>query len=362
MGYGTPIRRRIVAATTVVLAGVVLALLFGGCGGDDKPGKVPSAGTPAPAGPGSPSAFKPLPKFAANSVWTSRVDGSGEALDGASGRLVGRLNAMVDEEVRKGFGPWINTTDYSSPVYTVRAGQPLVPVTLDRPQPYAAKLKKLLARGVPIPRKARPAAGNDKHMIVWQPSSDTMWEFWHTQRSRADWHVEWGGVMTHVSRNPGHFTGEDAGWGATATSLPLVGGMMTPAELKAGVVDHALALAIPEARARFWTAPAQRTDGQVNGGDSIPEGARFRLDPTLDLDKLGLPRLTLIVARAAQRYGIILRDKAGVVTFYGQDPTPTGANPYPRLFGDRLPSKPLAKFPWKRLQLLKMQLQTFNHP
>ena len=34
------------------------------------------------------------------------------------------------------------------------------------------------------------------------------------------------------------------------------------------------------------------------------------------------------MAEAAQRYGIVLRDKSSNITFYGQDPTPTGTNPY----------------------------------
>ena len=34
------------------------------------------------------------------------------------------------------------------------------------------------------------------------------------------------------------------------------------------------------------------------------------------------------MAVAAQRYGIVVRDGAGAVTFYAEDPTPTGRNPF----------------------------------
>jgi hypothetical protein len=47
---------------------------------------------------------------------------------------------------------------------------------------------------------------------------------------------------------------------------------------------------------------------------SLPEGARLRLGPNLDLAALHLPRLTLMIAEAAQHYGIVLRDTAGDVT------------------------------------------------
>jgi hypothetical protein len=136
--------------------------------------------------------------------------------------------------------------------------------------------------------------------------------------------------------------------------------LITPSELRAGVINHALALAIPSVRAKTWTFPAQRTDGNDLTTNSIPEGARFRIDPSLNLASLHLPPLTLMLARAAQRYGIILRDKSGVVTFYAQDPAPTGANPYAELFGVALPSTALASFPWSRLQLLQMKLNSYK--
>ena len=63
-----------------------------------------------------------------------------------------------------------------------------------------------------------------------------------------------------------------------------------------------------------------------------------------------------MMAEAAQRYGIVIRDRAGVVAFYGQDPTPTGKNPYRSIFRNRSPSQLLAKFPWRRLRVLRLRL------
>jgi hypothetical protein len=301
------------------------------------------------------SGFAPLPAFGVGSVWTSRVDGS-QTLDPSSPALVATLVGMVSPEVAGGYGPWINTTSYSAPVYTVAANQPLVPVILDNLQPYAAPLRASFTAGVPLPANAQPAAGRDAHLVVWQPSSDTMWEFWHMHLMSDGWHAGWGGTMQTVSQSTGYFTGANAGWGATASSLPLVGGLITPSELQAGVINHALALAIPQTRSNVWAWPAQRTDGNDPSANSIPEGAWFRLDPNLNLASLNLPPLTLMLAQAAQRYGIIIKDKAGVVTFSAQDPTPTGTNPYPQLFGTPWPSTVLGSFPWSHLQLLTMTL------
>ena len=99
------------------------------------------------------------------------------------------------------------------------------------------------------------------------------------------------------------------------------------------------------------------------GGDtdplSLPEGAHLRLDPSLDLASLHLPKLTLMMAEAAQRYGIVVRDQAANVTFYAQDPIPTGTEPYAGAHGyfeGESPQQLLVSFPWSHLQLLKMKL------
>ncbi len=67
--------------------------------------------------------------------------------------------------------------------------------------------------------------------------------------------------------------------------------------------------------------------------------------------------MTRMMAEAAQRYGIVIRDGAGVVAFYGQDPVPTGSNPYPKIFGNQYPDQLLSKFPWRSLQVMKLDLR-----
>jgi hypothetical protein len=79
----------------------------------------------------------------------------------------------------------------------------------------------------------------------------------------------------------------------------------------------------------------------------------------------GLPWIVKLMARAAQRYGIIVRDQSGVVTFYGEDPRPTGSNPYVGpggYFSNEYPHRLVAKFPWGRLRALPHQLSCCWHP
>jgi hypothetical protein len=143
-----------------------------------------------------------------------------------------------------------------------------------------------------------------------------------------------------------------ARFGATASGLPLVAGLITIDDLERGRIDHALAIAIPDvARGRF-VPPATRTDGASAGPSAIPEGTRFRLPASLDLDALGLPPLTRMIARAAQRYGMIVRDRADVVAFYAEDPGPTGNTTLAMLLGGASPGQALTPFPWNRLEVV----------
>jgi hypothetical protein len=314
----------------------------------EPPAAVPPVLTPPVVGPLD--VLTPFPAsmrlFSPTSIWNAQVDGD-LPLDPQSDRLVSALSNEVRSELDRSVGPWINTTRDSVPVYTVGADVTPVHVTLDT---YLPALQRDFDV-VPIPAGAHPSDSTDRHLVVYQPATDTLWEFWRAQKLADGWHARWGGKMTGVSTNPGYFEGT---LGGSGTSLALLGGLMTIAELKAGRVDHALALAIPNTDSQSVTWPAQRGDGRTSGPNAIPEGTQFRIDPSLDLTKLRLSPLALTMARAAQRYGIVVRDSADCVTFYAEDPTTTSSNPYPQMYGGpgKYPADALRNFPWDSLQVV----------
>ena len=63
-----------------------------------------------------------------------------------------------------------------------------------------------------------------------------------------------------------------------------------------------------------------------------------------------------MLAEAAQRYGIVIRDKAGAVVFYGQDPVSEPKNPWPAAFGGQWINNVVQLFPWSHLEALKPSL------
>lgn len=296
--------------------------------------------------------------FAANSIWNAPLPPTAPIAANSSA-LVGQLELQVS-----GDGTWINTWSYSTPIYTVGRSQPRVPVMLDMSpsNSSAALLAQVFRAGVPIPSGARPASGTDADLVVWQPSTDTVWELWNTRLIGSTWHARWGGRMENVSRNPGYFT-NPADWGTAATSLALLGGTIRISDLRAGHIDHALAISIPEARAGVVAWPAQRTDGKLNSPDAIPEGTRFRLDPKLDLAKLGLPPVTRMIAEAAQRYGLFVRDQSGAVVFYAEQPTSAQQDPYSgpnSVFGTLSPKQLTAAFPWSHLEVVSAPVHAYH--
>jgi hypothetical protein len=304
--------------------------------------------------------------FSPRSVWNRAVPAQAP-LDPRSFELVSHFAAEVAEERRRGEGPSINTSRWSVPLYRVPADQPRVRVRLrSRPERLPVPALRRAWGSVPLPRFPRPARGRDRPLVVWQPSSDSLWEFWGMRRAlHGGWKAAWGGAIRRVTRSSGVYgprawPGADSSWGASASALSIVGGLITFEDLERGRIDHALAMSIPRVRAGEYSLPARRTDGTSTDPLSLPEGAHLRLDPALDLASLGLPRPTLMLAEAAQKYGIVLRDRAGIVVFYGQDPVPTGEDPYngPGGYYEGLTAgEIMARFPWDRLQLLRMDLR-----
>ncbi len=346
----------------VIAAALCVCWATSGCGSDATLG----AGTTGRPAVRHSANVTPFPFFSPSSFWNAPV-ADNASLDPNSAKLIGALEAEVAREQAVGNGPWINTTDYSVPIYTVPADHPTVRVQLV--SQYNAPALQSAWREVPLPPGARPSGGSDRTLVVWQPSTDRLWEFWKlAQGAGGSWKAAWGGAMHNVSSNwgaygPAAWHGAKTTWGAPASSFSIAGGLITLKDLQRGQIDHALALAVPNTRAGVYASPARRTDGTSHSPASLPEGARLRLDPDLDLATLQLPWLTAMIAEAAQRYGIFVRDKAKVAHFFAQDPRPTGANPYAGergYFESESPARLLSSFPWDRLQVLKMELHKFN--
>ncbi len=348
------------AGRTVALLLAILALPWlSGCGSIDSLPSSPARAAATRHQAGKSHAAHRF--FSATSFWNEPLPADAP-LAPESPALIEALSAQVAGLQASGQGPWINTRAWSVPVYTVGASQRKVRVRLLATSHEPALQAAWSA--VPLPANAQPAAGKDAHLVVWQPASDRLWEFWHLHREARGWSAAWGGAIRHVSRSngvygPGAWPGARPWWGASASSLSIAGGLITLEDLEQGRIEHALAIAVGQVRAGVYASPARRDDGQSSDPLSLPEGARLRLPESLDLDALHLPKLTLELARAAQRYGFVVRDRSFGITLFAQDPAPTGTEPFAGsggFFEGRFPNQLLASFPWSQLQVLALHL------
>lgn len=308
-----------------------------------------------------------LPRlFSPSSVWNAPL-ADNAPLDPASAAMVSGLNVEVAREEGLRTGPWIST---DAKIYVVGPDQPTVLVRLDDPAASGRAALQRAFRAVPVPHGAQPGSDADAEMTVWQSSRNKLWEFFHMRLLSDGWHAKWGGAIRKVSQSPGYYgagawPGALRSWGATASGLPHAAGVIALAEIKKGAINHALAINLPYPCLGVYSWPAQRTDGTGTAANCIPEGAHMRLDPRLNLRALHLPRLVRMMAEAAQKYGMIVRDQTHWdIDFWIQSPPPAEANLFysngaPRSkgpFHGVWPNQLMSHFPWNAIQVLKMKL------
>jgi hypothetical protein len=81
-------------------------------------------------------------------------------------------------------------------------------------------------------------------------------------------------------------------------------------EIEGGSINHVLKIAV-SAASRDHVFPMVGSDGVSTDPSAPPEGARLRIKPKIDLEKLDLSPAALVIARTLQRYGAVIGDQSG---------------------------------------------------
>jgi hypothetical protein len=324
---------------------------------------VPTAGVASSSGS---SWHRPTNGFSPFGPWNTKLPRR-IPLDPNSQAIVNNLKADKDNSV----GVWPLMTDtFSAPIYVVGPNTPVQTWhdrwsfdecfnTGDGPPP---EFVDTLA-AVPTLPDMITSLGTDNEIAIYQPSTDTYWDFWRARKDdTGQWSACWGGKIEHYSRNPGIHRFP---LGGTASGLPLGAFLIRIAELQRGRIDHAINIATVRTRANCASWPANRTDGVFTGADIACQGQRFRLDPTFDVRTLSNPAARTI-ARAMQEYGIIVTDKSDALITQAEDPRPYmaahgGVNPYDALFAGVPWYTILSEIPVDRLQALPLDYGKPRH-
>lgn len=203
---------------------------------------------------------------------------------------------------------------------------------------------------IPVPAGTAIAPGSDGHLAIADPQSRTVFNLWV---AKPDGDAYSAGCGTAVP-----FDGdgrETTGGSSTGSAIARFAAVGRIDEVGAGVIPHALFFSTDMAKEHEFRFPAAKTDGANNAhvATPIPEGARVQLDPTLDIDALGLTPAEATIARALQTYGAYVGDNGGariaLLFEYGPD-SPVYRRA--RLDGGAGGFAPLEKIPWNRLRVL----------
>ena len=157
-------------------------------------------------------------------------------------------------------------------------------------------------------------AGGDRHAIVVDATTCTLYETWDTYKLDSGWHAGSGAVWSLTSN-----TLRPAGWtSADAAGLPILPGLLRYDEVATGRVDHAIRFTTSVTnRAYVW--PARHQAGSVSNAAYPPMGARFRLKAGYALANFSVQAQKVLVAM--KRYGLVLADNGSSWYFQGTSDT-----------------------------------------
>lgn len=239
-----------------------------------------------------------------------------------------------------------STIEFGIPIYTAGPQTPRYTVPCTIPEWGHCPFDGLQ---VPIPDGARPQEGSDGAMVVIDPVSRTIFEFWLAKPGNRSWTTGFAAVNSL----------DGSGWGgaSTGSGASRLAGVVRVAEIAQGSIPHALAMQSYNVCAKVFRPPALKTDGQSTKPDCLPEGTRIQLDPSLDLGSLGLTRAERLVAEALQRYGAYIMDvsaSALSVSFERDDSAAPGTvgQTYAAA-GLQWDYDGMTNIPWKKLRVLK---------
>jgi len=278
------------------------------------------AGTPVPGAPG-------CPMFPSDNIWNTDI--SSLPVDVHSAQWLASMNSS-STFLHPDFGPSGDPTNpYGMPYTVVSPGHPFAHVTFQYPSesdpgPYPF--------GADTPIEGGQSATGDRHAIMVDPSTCTLYELYQAQYNGGS-PTAGSGAIWNLRSN----ALRPAGWtSADAAGLPILPGLLRYDEVQSGQITHAIRMtATTTDQSYLW--PARHEAGARSDPSLPPMGARFRLKASFDIS--GYSPQAQVVLRAMQHYGLILADNGSNWYFGG---TADAAWPLPLV--DELKSIPASAF------------------
>ena len=275
--------------------------------GSTAPRIAPPAATTAPT-----SAYLPGTRcraFPADSWW--HADVSRLPMSARSAQWLSHMQAST-RHLHSDFGPSFGAqpVPYGIPVTIVNRA-PRVAVSFG----YADESDRVR---YPLSTATRIEGGatadGDRHAIVVDAATCTLFETWDTHRTATGWYAGSGAVWSLASDAL-----RPAGWtSADAAGLPILPGLLRYDEVAAGHVDHAMRFTT-NVTDRTYVWPARHSAGSVSDHAYPPMGARFRLKASFPISSFS--KQEQVVLRAMKTYGLVLADNGSPWFFQGTSDT-----------------------------------------
>ena len=270
----------------------------------------------ASASTGSSPQLAGCPVFPATSVWNQPVNTLPVAANSATLiRSIGLSNG-----VHADFGNGLYDGSRIGIPYVVVHGKttPKSRVTFD----YADESDKgpyPIPANVPIEGAPGHADEGDRHALIVDRDTCTLYELYALRRSGSHW-AAGSGAIFNLRLN----ALRPAGWtSADAAGLPILPGLARwDGDGSTGVIRHALRFTAEQTR-RMFIYPARHEAGDSNDPSLPPMGLRVRLKANVDISKL--PPQARMVAQAMKTYGMILADN-GSSWYVSGAPSPHWSN------------------------------------
>jgi hypothetical protein len=165
----------------------------------------------------------------------------------------------------------------------------------------------------PIEGGLHAPGDTDRHAIMVDPRTCTLYELWHAFYHRDGMSTAGSGAIWSLTSN--HL--RPAGWtSADAAGLPILPGLVNYDEVMSGHIDHAIRFTAQSTDTRYlW--PARHEAGSADDPSLPPMGARFRLKASFSLPPSECWRPCQVVITAMKTYGLILADNGSNWYFQG---------------------------------------------
>jgi hypothetical protein len=260
---------------------------------------------------------------AGSSPWNTPLGGVAAADASSSGMI-----SAFSQAVASGGGLVISVKRWTVPAYMATSSSPRYNVQLTAPWRPANSMLN-----VPIPPESAPDPAGDGHMAIFEPATGCQYDFWEAVKTSSGWSASWANSLKYNSTSTGVFP---KGLSARGSGFATTAGVIWPQELAQGEIRHALMFSYGATKAGGPVSPATESDGRTSTSSAIPEGARLQLDPSVNLDALGLTGYERTIAVALQRYGMYLGDSGSPPSLYAINPQSYGStNPYSSAWGDQ---------------------------